>query len=309
MNNQMRGRLSRLVVVLVCMGNTAIAGAVYDITIDTSSLAGHAAQPFSLAFQLTDGSGVGNLSSNVRVTNLDLGNGSSVGTSMALGGTTGDLSVGLNLSDSTFLNAFIQRFTPGNFVKFRLNLVFTPEASETPDHFSFSILDNSGVSIPTRAGTPVDVLGSLDFVQDLPVLQVFAGDTSRSPVGGGGPIDLVTPIAELLVVMDIKPGETPNSINPRQNGRVPVAILSVSGFHARSISVNTIRFGRTGTEASPSQSALTDVNRDGKLDLLLHFRTQESGIRCGDITAVLTGTTTSGMAIKGADRIRTVSCR
>ena len=51
-----------------------------------------------------------------------------------------------------------------------------------------------------------------------------------------------------------------------------------------------------------------DVNADGKKDLVLHFRTPETGIRCEDTAASLTGMTFDGDAIQGSDSIETVGC-
>jgi hypothetical protein len=52
-----------------------------------------------------------------------------------------------------------------------------------------------------------------------------------------------------------------------------------------------------------------DVDGDGDLDLVLHFRMQATGIVCGQISASLTGETLDGQAIEGVDSIRMVGCR
>ena len=52
-----------------------------------------------------------------------------------------------------------------------------------------------------------------------------------------------------------------------------------------------------------------DVNLDGIMDLLLHFRTQDTGITCGDESATLTGELLDGHPIEGTDTIQTVGCR
>jgi hypothetical protein len=111
------------------------------------------------------------------------------------------------------------------------------------------------------------------------------------------------------VSIDIKPGEFPNSINPRSQGVIPVAILTTDTFDATTVNASTVRFGKNGTEAPPVQSAVEDVNGDGLSDLILHFNTQATGIQCGDTSASLTGMTFSGQAIQGSDSIVTVGCR
>jgi len=112
-----------------------------------------------------------------------------------------------------------------------------------------------------------------------------------------------------MVAIDIKPGSYPNSINPKSKGKIPVAILTTGTFDATTVDPATVRFGATGTEAAPVQSALEDVNGDGDTDMILHFNTQDTGIKCGDTSASLTGQTLSGQAIKGADAIQTVGCK
>ena len=51
-----------------------------------------------------------------------------------------------------------------------------------------------------------------------------------------------------------------------------------------------------------------DANGDSKLDLVLRFKIRETGIRCGDTSASLTGKTFSGQDIQGTDAIQTVGC-
>jgi hypothetical protein len=70
-----------------------------------------------------------------------------------------------------------------------------------------------------------------------------------------------------------------------------------------------VRFGATGTEAAPVHSALEDVDGDGNIDMILHFKTQDTGIQCGKTFASLTGQTFDGRVVEGSDSIVTVGCR
>src|SRR5439155_24889907 len=114
---------------------------------------------------------------------------------------------------------------------------------------------------------------------------------------------------ETSIAIDIKPGTFPNSINPRSKGVIPVAILTTDTFDATAVDQTTVRFGPNGTEAAPVQSALEDVDGDGDTDMILHFKTQDTGIVCGDTSASLTGETFGGQAIEGSDSIKTVGCK
>lgn len=123
----------------------------------------------------------------------------------------------------------------------------------------------------------------------------------------------VTPTV-LPVAIDIKPGTDPNSINPRSNGTIPVAILTTSraageeiDFDAQQVDRSTVAFGPNA--ASLIRASLEDADADGDLDLVAHFRTVETGIACSDTKATLTGKTTAGRVIEGKDSINTVSCR
>jgi hypothetical protein len=112
-----------------------------------------------------------------------------------------------------------------------------------------------------------------------------------------------------LISIDIKPGRDPASINPKSQEVIPVAILTTKTFDATTVDATTVHFGKTGIEATAVRSALKDVVGDGILDLILYFKTQNTGITCGDISASLTGKTFSGQAIEGSDAIVTVGCR
>ncbi|MDQ3773700.1 MAG: LamG domain-containing protein [Pseudomonadota bacterium] len=122
---------------------------------------------------------------------------------------------------------------------------------------------------------------------------------------------------KVIVVIDIKPGEFPNDINPRSRGRIDVAILTTdatdntTAFDATTVDPDTVRFGRTGTEAAPVQDTPedVDVDGDGDIDRVLQFNTQATGILCGDTSATLTGQTFDGQTIHGTDSIQTVGCK
>jgi len=116
------------------------------------------------------------------------------------------------------------------------------------------------------------------------------------------------PVA-ITVTIDIKPGSFPNSINPRNKGKIPVAILTTNTFDATTVDTSTVFFGATGAEAPPVHAALEDVDGDGDMDMILHFNTQESGIVCGDTSASLTGETLDGETIRGSDSVSTVGCK
>jgi hypothetical protein len=98
------------------------------------------------------------------------------------------------------------------------------------------------------------------------------------------------------------------SINPNGQGVIPVAILTTPEFNATSVNPLSVHFGSSGATEAHAQGHFEDVDGDGDTDLLLHFRTQETGIACGNTQASLIGKTFAGEPIHGADSFITVGC-
>ncbi|MBU2068199.1 MAG: LamG domain-containing protein [bacterium] len=112
-------------------------------------------------------------------------------------------------------------------------------------------------------------------------------------------------VIPIPVLIDIKPGSFPNSINLKSKGNVPVAILSDSTFDATTVDRSTVLFA----DISPLSIGETpeDVNGDGLLDMVLHFKTQDLlNLQSGDTEACLAGKTLGGQEFKGCESIRIV---
>ena len=143
----------------------------------------------------------------------------------------------------------------------------------------------------------------------------YTFDPDAEPPDPNDPDDPDDPAAG-TVQIDVKPGSDPNSINPRSRGVIPVAILSSSiangdsaDFDATTVDPLSLRFGPDEAPAFRGWVGFEDVNGDGLLDAVAHFRTQETGVACGDSDVLLTGSTVDGHEFAGADSIITVGCR
>jgi hypothetical protein len=112
----------------------------------------------------------------------------------------------------------------------------------------------------------------------------------------------------VIVSIDVKPGSARNVVNLKSRGVIPVAILTTDTFDATSVVPESVRFGPNAAMEAHGRGHIEDVNRDGRPDLVLHFRTQETGIQCSDQTVQLTGETAAGGELMGSDTITTVGC-
>jgi len=111
------------------------------------------------------------------------------------------------------------------------------------------------------------------------------------------------------VNIDIKPGSYPNSINVESKGNIPVAVLTTDVFDATVVDPDTVMF----LDAPPCMKAkLEDVESDGDMDMILHFKTQQLDFSLvvdeGDEYpyAYLTGETIYNAPIKGKDTVRLI---
>src|SRR5262249_48077497 len=112
----------------------------------------------------------------------------------------------------------------------------------------------------------------------------------------------------VTVSIDIRPGRSPNRINPSSDRTLRVAVLTDGSFDASTIDPTTLRFGAKGTEAAPLRVVLRDIDGDGDIDAIIRFAIPDTGIVCGNSSAFLTGKTVSGQAFQGSDSIVTVQC-
>jgi hypothetical protein len=104
--------------------------------------------------------------------------------------------------------------------------------------------------------------------------------------------------------IDIKPGSSTNSINLKSRGKIPVAILGSTTFDVTTLNINSIEF--SGAAPQIDQTSFQDVNGDGVLDVVLHFRTQDLVLSADDSEACVTGKTITGQSFRGCDTIKIV---
>ncbi len=106
------------------------------------------------------------------------------------------------------------------------------------------------------------------------------------------------------VAVDIYPNRTPNKVYLSTDYTIYVALFGAQGFAVADVDSSTVRFGPTGTEASPVRTpTILDLNGDGFEDAMYGFTTFDCGFALGDTMGYLTGKTTSGTALQGSDSV------
>jgi hypothetical protein len=170
---------------------TASGGMIYNVTLDTAQLVGHPAGPFYIELTFTDGSGVEDANNTVRLSNLNFGGGSALGGALLFGGASGSLETGVTIADSSVLSLFTEQFAPGLLLSFSLGLTSNDDAGDTPDGFTFFVLDSSGVAIPTLAPFG-DYFFGADLGSSGPIFDAYGSDPNRA-LSAGNPVSISAP--------------------------------------------------------------------------------------------------------------------
>jgi hypothetical protein len=182
-----------LVTLLVLTAGTAHAGLIFEVTLNTTPLTtASAAAPFSLAFQLVQGSQPNNNTATISDFLYGVGGSAGSGCPAVLspcifGGASGDISSSVTLNTSSAFNALVETFTPGSSLSFLVDLTTNVDAGGTPDAFAFSILDSGGGSIPTLDPSGADTLLTINIDSASPAILTYATDPIRNTLGGTGP--------------------------------------------------------------------------------------------------------------------------
>src|SRR5262249_28925809 len=94
------------------------------------------------------------------------------------------------------------------------------------------------------------------------------------------------------------------------HGVVPVAILSTATFDATAVDPLTVTLAGASVRLKgngTAQASRQDVNRDGRMDLVVHVNTEALQLTASDTAAVLVGQTYGGETFQGIDSVRVIN--
>ena len=152
-----------------------------------------------------------------------------------------------------------------------------------------------------------DLVPALDTAGNAVTGQVDPGGLTAtfSGIGQFSTVVGVLPTA-ITVHVDIKPGETSNTLNLRSNGTVPLAVFSTPTLDLTQIDPSTLRLSGASVATNRNghwQVAYADVNGDGLDDLIAHFKTEQLLLSSGDTQAVVEGRTRDNRLFRGSDAV------
>jgi len=126
--------------------------------------------------------------------------------------------------------------------------------------------------------------------------EIAQGDPGALP-GQGGWEHVLQVGLPLLVDIDVQ-GRVCN----QGNGVVPVVLFSTDSFDATTVDPSTVSLGdayetHTDKKTGLAKSHVEDVDGDGHLDHVFHFRFEETGLPCDPATTPFSGSTFDGQLI------------
>ena len=163
--------------------------------------------------------------------------------------------------------------------------------------------NNGAFAINASTGRITVVNSALLDFETLPQvnLTVAVADNGNPSLSDTAAIRIdITDVVE--ITGDLKPGDATNTLNPSSDAKFQIVLFSTATFDANSIDVRSLRFGATGSEDSVVRQkrsgtptyAYQDLNGDGRLDLVVTFQLNKTGLTSDSTIGVLTGSLLDG---------------
>jgi len=220
---------------------------------------------------------------------------------------------------------------PGAYVDGAINAL----AGSTVNIYGGELGDNSYINVLSGEPNAVVTVYGTNFAVDNVLLDPLATEFTVDDTNGGrltgtyenhksfelqfyGTIAIYLQHPGPDVLIDIKPGGNPNTINLRSKGVLPVAILSSEEvgkeFDATTIDPSTVQLAGAGVAVRGKNNKYMahkeDVNGDGLTDLVVQIEIKNlNPDKLEDGSAILTAQTSNGVEITGSDKIAVVPRR
>jgi hypothetical protein len=155
----------------------------------------------------------------------------------------------------------------------------TPSSTFTLDFYASSTVDPSGYGEGERwlgsASVVTDANGNAAFDTVVPGMS-SAGEfiTSTATDAVGNTSEFSQAVQSILGVKTVTVDIQPEALNVDSNGTLTVVIFGAADFDAGQIDVSTVHFAG----AAVWQSSLVDANGDGRLDMQVKFRVQDTAL-------------------------------
>jgi hypothetical protein len=106
------------------------------------------------------------------------------------------------------------------------------------------------------------------------------------------------------IAIDVDPDSDENEVAMHSDGLLEVVILGADGFDIADIDLTTLFFGRGRATAQHRDDAhLEDLNGDGRLDRLLHYRVPDSRFELADVEVCIRGQLLDRTPFTGCDAV------
>ena len=239
------------------------------------------------------------------------------------------LNVGASYPEQTLNEYLVVRGTlnlyPGAYVDETIYAL----AGSTVNIYGGELGDNSYINVFSGEPNAIVTVYGTDFEVDNVPLEPLAIQFTVDNTNGGeltgnyengeyfelqfyGAITMYLQYLVPDVIIDIKPGGNPNTINLRSKGLLPVAILSSEEigkeFDATTIDPSTVQLAGAGVAVRGKNNKYMahkeDVNGDGLTDLVVQIEIKNlNPDKLEDGFAILAGQTSDGVEITGSDKI------
>lgn len=192
---------------------------------------------------------------------------------------------------------------------------FVTKLNAAGSALTYSTAINPPIDMSAQADVGIDLVGEAYITGGVGgggILGTYPTTANAvQPAYGGGTFDaFVAKLAHFTTVtIDIKPGSSENTINLGSGGVTQVAILSSATFDATTVDPMTVTLASAPVKLKGNGTAqviVSDVNGDGRQDLIVHVQTEALQLNSNATTAVLEAETFGGTAIVGTDIVRIV---